>query len=85
MATHSSKLPGKSRGQKSLVGYCPWSHNESDMSEQLSIHTYTFPFKYFKNFAVIPHNNIVCIFIQLFLSIQNLKFIFYCYLTLFAK
>ena len=25
MATHSSKLPGKSHGQKSLVGYSPWS------------------------------------------------------------
>ena len=84
MATHSSKLPGKSHGQKSLVGYSPWSHNESDMSKQLSIHIYTLPFKYFKNWAVIPHNNILCLFLQ-FLSMQNLEFIFYCYLTLFVK
>ena len=28
-------LPGKSHGQKSLVGYSPWGHKESDMTEQL--------------------------------------------------
>ena len=25
-------LPGKSHGQRSLAGYCPWSHKESDMT-----------------------------------------------------
>ena len=30
-------LPGESHGQKSLVGYSPWSHKESDMTE----HTHT--------------------------------------------
>ena len=32
-------LPGESHGQRSLAGYspwCPWSHKESDMPEQLS-------------------------------------------------
>ena len=29
-------LPGKSHGQRSLVGYSPWGHRESDMTEQLS-------------------------------------------------
>ena len=28
-------LPGKSHGQRSLVGYSPWGHKESDMAEQL--------------------------------------------------
>ena len=28
-------LPGKSHGQRSLVGYSPWSREESDMTEQL--------------------------------------------------
>ena len=28
-------LPGKSHGQRSLVGYSPWGHKESDMTEQL--------------------------------------------------
>ena len=28
-------LPGKSHGQRSLVGYSPWDHKESDMTEQL--------------------------------------------------
>ena len=27
-------LPGKSHGQRSLVGYSPWGHKESDMTEQ---------------------------------------------------
>ena len=28
-------LPGKSHGQRSLAGYCPWGHNELYMTEQL--------------------------------------------------
>ena len=31
-------LPGKSHGQRSLVGYSPWGHKESDMTEQLHFH-----------------------------------------------
>ena len=31
-------LPGKSQGQRSLVGYSPKSCKESDMTKQLSIH-----------------------------------------------
>ena len=26
-------LPGKSHGQRSLVGYSPWGHKESDMAK----------------------------------------------------
>ena len=33
MATHSSSLPGESRGQRSLEGYSPWGRKESDMTE----------------------------------------------------
>ena len=29
-------LPGEPHGQRSLVGYSPWGHRESDMTEQLS-------------------------------------------------
>ena len=39
MATHSSILAGKSHGQRSLMGYSLWDHKESDMMEQLSMHT----------------------------------------------
>ena len=39
MATPPVFLPGESHGQKSLVGYSPWGHKESDMTEQLT-HTY---------------------------------------------
>ena len=31
-------LPGKSHGQRSLVGCSPWGHEESDMTECLHIH-----------------------------------------------
>ena len=31
-------LPGKSHGQRSLVGCSPWGHEESDMTEQLHFH-----------------------------------------------
>ena len=29
-------LPGESHGQRSLVGYSPWGHEELDMTEQLT-------------------------------------------------
>ena len=31
-------LPGKSLGQRSLVGYSPWGPKESDTTDQLSTH-----------------------------------------------
>ena len=34
-------LPGKSRGQRSLAGYSPWSRKESDRTELLSTHPHT--------------------------------------------
>ena len=34
-------LPGKSHGQRSLVGYSPWGPQESDMTKPLSTHTFT--------------------------------------------
>ena len=31
-------LPGKSHGQRSLVGYSPWGHKESDTTAQVMTH-----------------------------------------------
>ena len=31
-------LPGKSHGQRNLVGYSPWGHKESGMTDQLTFH-----------------------------------------------
>ena len=31
-------LPGEFHGQRSLVGYSPWGHKESDMTSWLNIH-----------------------------------------------
>ena len=36
MATHFSFLPGKSHGQRNLLGYSSWGHKESDITEQLN-------------------------------------------------
>ena len=33
-ASHSVSLPGESHGQGSLVGYSPYGHKESDMTEE---------------------------------------------------
>ena len=30
-------LPGESYGQRTLAGYSPWGHKESNMTEQLSM------------------------------------------------
>ena len=30
-------LPGKFHGQRSLAGYSPWGHKESDMTECLTL------------------------------------------------
>ena len=35
-------LPGKFHGQRSLAGYSPWGHKESDMTKQLSTHTHIY-------------------------------------------
>ena len=37
MAIHSGLLPGKSHGQRSLVGYSPWGRKELDTIEGLTL------------------------------------------------
>ena len=34
----NSRVPGKFHGQRRLVGYSPWSHKESDMTEHTYMH-----------------------------------------------
>ena len=41
MAIHSSILPGKSHGQRSLAGSSSWGCKESDMTEQLTHSQYS--------------------------------------------
>ena len=38
MAIHSSTLPGKSHGWRSLIGYSSWGRKESDRTEWLHFH-----------------------------------------------
>ena len=37
MATHFSLLAWRIHGQRSLVGYSPWGHKESDTTERLTL------------------------------------------------
>ena len=37
MATHFSILAWRIHGQRSLVGYSPWGHKESDTTERLTL------------------------------------------------
>ena len=50
MATHSSIhevfMPGKSHGQRSLVGYSLWGRKESDTTEQLHFTSLHFDFSF---------------------------------------
>ena len=34
-------LPGEFHGQRSLAGYSPWGHKESDTTEHMYTHTHT--------------------------------------------
>ena len=38
MATPPVFMPGESHGRRSLVGYSPWGHKESDTTERLHFH-----------------------------------------------
>ena len=55
--------PGKSQGQRSLVGHSPWGHKESDMTEWLSMHTCG-PFIFFHKLQVL-------VFLSSVESVQN--------------
>ena len=37
LETYSVFLSGESHGERSLAGYSPWGHKESDMTEQLTL------------------------------------------------
>ena len=39
MAAHLSILAGEFHGQRSHVGYSPWSHKELDVTERLTLST----------------------------------------------
>ena len=42
MATPSNTLAWRIPGQRSLAGYSPWGHKESDMTEQPTFHFHSF-------------------------------------------
>ena len=45
-------LPGKSRGWRSLAGYSPWGHKESEITEQLHFHYSVFGYLFDMNQSI---------------------------------
>ena len=43
MATHFSILAGKFHGHRSLMGYSPWGHQESDTTKHAQMHVTLVP------------------------------------------
>ena len=59
MATPSSILAGESHGQRSLEGYSPWGHKESDTTERLHFkNTYILHFSISYLTAKGQHNRV---------------------------
>ena len=46
-------LPGKSHGQRSLIGYSPWGRKESDTTERVHFHFHLVQFTLFLSFQVM--------------------------------
>ena len=46
-------LPRKFHRQKSLVGYCPWGHKESEITEGLTLSLLSQPFKSMKSDNIV--------------------------------
>ena len=52
-------LPRESHRQRSLAGYSPWSHKESDMTEQLSTHMFiSMEFFAFPSFRMMRYGRV---------------------------
>ena len=54
-------LPGEFHGQRTLAGYSPWGHKESNLTEQLKIYIYIFFFsrlfsgkQYYERLSIVP-------------------------------
>ena len=50
------RSPGESHGQKSLVGYSPWGHEESDTTEQPTLSHLQEPRSFLYSFFFHMHN-----------------------------
>ena len=53
-------LPGELHGQRSLVGYSPWGHKESDTTEHTHTHTHTHAHTYALTFPLATGLFLVC-------------------------
>ena len=46
-------MPGKSQGQRTLAGYSPWGHKESDNTEHTCMHAYIYSYVYMYSLLLI--------------------------------
>ena len=78
MATHSSTPTWKIPWRRSLVGYSPWGHRESDMTEKLHFAPYCKLFYLPQNVMPVPHHQELIY--SFFLHVYHI----YVYFFLFA-
>ena len=57
MVIHPVILPGKSCGQRSLVGYGPWGHKELDMTATKHSTSTAFQIKFLMEVLIAAINN----------------------------
>ena len=54
-------LPGKLHGWRNLIGYSPWGHKESDMTEQLHFHFLLVAGESFNNETLAEVSHVKCL------------------------
>ena len=67
-------LPGKSHGQRSLVGYSPWDCKESDTTEKLHFHFSSHLYPSLCQWTGCFHVLVYCIFIPRYSVLRFLNF-----------
>ena len=79
-------LPGKSHGQRSLVGHSPWGCKESDTTERLHVHVHGPPGKVLESKLFEGKTITLCFFVSDSLhSPHGLHEVFYCNHRLWAS
>ena len=76
MATHSLFLPGEFHGQRSLAGYSPWGHKESDMTWRLNNNSKLI---YTANNDYVSHKNLSFFVVWKIGHDKNRRQTFLCY------
>ena len=64
-------LPGEFHGQRSLMGYSPWSRKVSDMTEELTLSPLRFHFHLLPLISPLKHKTRTVISVSLMLAFEE--------------